>query len=285
MPFQPINYAGIAPQGYSALDDLVSNLKGGIDLSQEPRTLASQNALREAQAAEASQKSRKEKMIANLLQQYVGGGQQGNGAGASSQGAGSPNKLGQYLFNKLVLGQTETPDMQQEREIQTARGKQESLQDLPTKSTLTKYQQSVNQVEPFIDKMQSIIELPSPVHLLNLPYRPSAVAAHEAAVNAAVDSYLAIKGWNPTKENIEVARGIISRHPFENDKSYRERIKKETTSALKGAIPYFEATKSKQPEVMQKILSGNHETFQPSLPTKTIGGITYVKRNGSWEEK
>ena len=284
MPFQPINYAGIAPQGFSALDELAANLKKGMEVRQAPEEFSTQNELRKSQALKASQEGAKAKMIADILKKY-GSTEQGQTVGAVGSGGDSGDDFGRLLFNKFLLGQAETPAMQMGREVATARAKQQATQDLPTGETITRYQQSVNQVEPFIDKMKEIIDLPSPIHAMYIPYRASSVAAHSAAVNAAIDSYLAVKGWKPTKENIEVARGIIDRHPFESDSAYRERIKKETVSALKGSIPYFKSTKAEFPKIMNQILAGEHKTFKPSEVTQVMNGVSYIKKDGKWYRK
>jgi|WetSurMetagenome_2_1015567.scaffolds.fasta_scaffold56861_2 hypothetical protein len=74
MPFQPINFAGIEPQGNPLARDLITNLMTGYKLGQMPGQMRRQaeqeqaeRSYREALAQEALQKLNKEKIIQNAL--------------------------------------------------------------------------------------------------------------------------------------------------------------------------------------------------------------------------
>ncbi len=86
MPFQPINFAGIAPQGSPGLRDLVSALSKGMSVGVQPQ-------MQEAQINELRGRAQKNLMMSKLLGSLMGEGGQMPGGNMDGGEGGAPNNL------------------------------------------------------------------------------------------------------------------------------------------------------------------------------------------------
>jgi hypothetical protein len=270
MPFQPINFANIAPLGLPGIASAPEQIAKGFNLSQlpeeartrmlanafsqmkneqEPQRFQSEQALQSAQTQKSGQESLKLKMIQDLM------------SGKQEMKQGNSEGIQQYLLNKTLFGQAELPDQKRSREMESFKDKElfkrKQALEQPPSDIVSKYTQRTDQVEPFINSMNSLVNMPSPTEVVGGIYRPDAAAKHKSTVDSAADTYLSLRGLQGTVENINLAKNIIGRHRFEGDKAYRERIKDVLHDVMSGAAPYYKTLNRDMPESMQNILDGN----------------------------
>lgn len=126
-----------------------------------------------------------------------------------------------------------------------------------TNAVKTLNQNIVNGVPKVNEAIDRIIKAPSPTVLFGSSiYRPAALAAHNALVNEAVDSYVKAKGWPNTNESLDKARKILERGDFESDAAYRKRL--EDTKKIN----------SEEAKQAQKVLDAGFVQTDESLTTE-----------------
>lgn len=114
MPFQPINFAGIAPQGSPGLRDLVSALSKGMSVGVQPQ-------MQEAQINELRGRAQKNTMLAKLFGSLMGEGGDLSGLGGGD-GGGNQDNLKAALLKGLtgIDVYTRSPEQQQALKIKGA---------------------------------------------------------------------------------------------------------------------------------------------------------------------
>lgn len=286
MPFQPINFAGIAPQGYDALANLSAYLKGGMELGEQPAKFTSEQALREAQqnqALGAGAKSRadaqKAQVIADILTNYQN--RLKNKSSSQQVQDGQPvgdqipdDDLGQLMFNKIVLGEAETPSMKARRDVATEREKKKAIEDLPTQKTLSANQQASQAIDILVPQIEKLKTSDRPGQMVGKYIHPSRQKVYEDRVRTIYDALLSALNLNPTDKIAKDMKDRLTQSPTMTDADYEESLNN-LVAELRDRQDVYD--KYSRP--------GARNSANKQYPTKTIGGVTYFKRGDKWYQK
>jgi len=286
MPFQPINFAGIAPIGLPGVAGMPEQIAKGFELTQlpekaraqifanqlaklkadeEPERFRMAQALMGAQAgsAQASAKERMNKI--RMLQEYLSGGSGGQGGGAGAGGL-------QDAMMRHYLGlPAETPQEKSEREIDVSRRKKEMESQYLTAPARTEHEEVISRAPQFIRGLQQLIDAPSPadIHIpfTGIRYRPATYKQHESLAQDLGETFARLRGYPKGQAGQEKAISQLERGTLETDDSYRKRLKKLFPEIAKTVMESSQALGKPVPEWVIKILSetGGNNTEKKSL--------------------
>lgn len=257
MPFQPMNYANIAPQGNPFFRDLVDNLASGYKsgqmpaqlerqrqkeeianslqqllLEEEPKRFQSQlgatglsNELKKLQMQKIGLELDPEKKAAFIQKLASAFGQGGEG---EAGGLGNGSDLRSQLIRKALGLSGQTPQEKAAQELDLYRQKQDikagSGGNRPTTATITanqKVAQSIDNVLPLIAELK---KFHAPGQFVSKYLKPNDQAAYESKVGTIVDSLVGALKLPQVKESLNIVEKIVGKRPFENDKSYLKRL-------------------------------------------------------------
>lgn len=249
MPFQPMNFANIAPQGNPFMRDLVDNLAKGymagqlpsqmgrqrqkeeiansmsqLLLEEQPELFKSQmssaslsNALKNLQIQSAERENDPAKKIAYIQALTSGLGDMG---GSDSSG------LARALIRSQLGLPQQTPEEQLQQQLKLYQMKQQFSKgvDNPTTATVTSNQgviQAVNNTLPLIDELKNFN---APGQFLGKYFSPNDQAKYESQVATITDSLVNALKLPKTNESIALVQKIVGKRAWENDSEYKKRL-------------------------------------------------------------
>lgn len=304
MPFQPVNFAGISPLGYSALRNMPQTIGQGMQVgmmpAQErraaekaalenalnkirmqylPQDFQSQIALRGAQAQKAQQESAQTKMLQDILQRRLGGQQQGGAPGVSG------DEQAEQLFRHVLKLPSEYPSEKSAREVETARQKKEMESQYLTAPARTEHEEVISRAPQFIRGLQQLIDAPSPadIHIpfTNIRYRPAAYKQHESLVSDLGETFARLRGYPKGQAGQEKAISQLERASGETDFAYRKRLKKLFPEIARTVAESSRALNKPVPEWVNKILRDQQKSASQSLSSLNDAELRKIAFGGN----
>jgi hypothetical protein len=256
MPFQPMNYANIAPQGNPFIRDLVDNLASGYKsgqmpaqmdrkrqqeeianafqkllLEEEPQKFKSQlgatglsNALKKLQMEKIGMELDPNKKAAYIQQLASAFGQ--GGEGSEGSGTGNTGDLRQQLVRKALGLSGQTPQEKYDQELDLFRQKQKIKTggDFPTTATITANQKTAQAIDNVLPLLGQLKKLNEPGQFIGKYLHPDEQAMYKTQSGLIVDSLMNAFKLPALKESFSTIQEIGSRFPLESHKNYLKRI-------------------------------------------------------------
>lgn len=243
-------------------------LKTAMDVYSIPSDLANT----QAQASLNEQKSRKEKMLADLLENYQkqnfqGYGMPSMGSSGSMYEMGNNNELAEQLFRQMIGVPSEFPGEKSEREQRAYRENaifNKNIESSMGTSSFNTQKQSMGLgIENTIPLIDELIELEVPGQGVGKYFAPNVQPKYEATVANITDKLVKAMGLSSTEESLHTVRQMIERQPRESEGSYKQRLKD-----LKSELLFTYGKVSGQS--LEKQESNHYEKVRIQAPNGTV---------------
>lgn len=235
MPFQPINFSNIEPQGHPFMRDFVDNLAAGYKAGQLPF---------------AMERQRQKEELANAWQKLLNQ-EQPEKFSSEMQSAAIKRALDQATTNET---NTMTPLKAEELGL-----KNESYSDLTkaqiqqalalanyykkgrgrgsngddgtnlTKASVTDIQKQTRNIESLLPMLDDIIDFHESGVFGQSPTlfaSPDLTAEYESKINPAIDKYIGSFKLPQVESSVNLAKSILTRKKFEGSDAYHARLNK-----------------------------------------------------------
>lgn len=249
MPFQPINFANIEPQGNPVMRNLASNLMQGYQMGQMPAQMNRQrekeemgNALSKLQLEQEPEKFKAEMTRNKLLNALTSMQMQGQEMELN------PNKKvahmqafvqalknsGMNVTPEMVTGlmrrtmglEEQSPQEKLQNAIMQYRATHAAgTQDDITTANKTKNLGVIQAVEDTLPVVEQLEKLDTPGQFLGKYFSPNDQATYNATTGSIIDSLMSAYNYPKTNESIKIAQHMVERDPRETQEHYLGRLK------------------------------------------------------------
>ena len=262
MPFQPINFANIAPQGNPFFRDLVDNLASGYKAGQMPAQMARQrqkeeianslqkllleeepqrfksalgatglsNALKKLQMEKIGMEldpAKKAAYIQGLANAFGQGGTGEGGAGEGGTGLGGAGDLRTQLIRKALGLSGQTPQEKFNQELELYKQKQTLKAgngEIPTTATITANQKTAQAIDNVMPLLSQLKKLNEPGQFIGKYLHPDEQAMYKTQSGLIIDSLMGAFKLPALQDSFATIKEIGSRFPRESHKNYIKRI-------------------------------------------------------------
>lgn len=227
MPYQPFNYAGIEPQGYPGMRNLIDNLVKGYKAGQMPKESQLQQDYIAAQTANQRGLAGEKELMNQYLKQYLPANGQQQGGLNNVNGNAKPSDVANAIFRKHFGIPEETVSEKSEREFEDFKRKEgyKAEQENLFGTTAFKTQQRTSQTaaEQAIEPIKNLMSRPS-TGIVGQYWGGSDEKFLDTNALLAADNYMKAKNINPTVENLSKFHNLFRRGTNEDEKDYQARL-------------------------------------------------------------
>ena len=252
MPFQPINFATIAPQGNPAMRDFMNSLKEGYEIGQTPAIMARakekeelanawQQMLNQEQPEKFKAEMTRNSLLNSLTQMQMQNARQDRDPNykvaqtkafidaLKNKGVNITPEMEAGYYRKSMGLEEQSPleKMQQQIQLEQIKNNLKSQDDLTT-STKTANQTIIRGVDstlPVLTKLQDMNKKEDvPGQLVMSWLKRDRQAKYQSMISLITDSLVSAYGLPKTNESLALVKKMVGRQPGEGDESYADRL-------------------------------------------------------------